>query len=79
MLGDIFKRLNIPEDKVADLIAAVKTNPMQALSMIHELGVDQNEMHKIMNELMENPEALNEVMNEAGISMDDVNNAKNNL
>ena len=78
-LQEIFQSLNITSEQAQKLITAVKENPLSAMGLIQEMGIDPTAIQTIAMELMSNPDAMKEVMAEMGVSDQDVEKAKEQL
>ena len=57
-LKKLFDSLNIPDEKVAQLIEAVKVNPMSALGLVGELNIPPQVLQQMMAIAMTNPAEL---------------------
>ena len=72
-LKNLFDSLNIPEEKIKELINTVTTNPMMAMPLLSELNIPAETMQKMMAIVMANPSELIALAKEFGVSEETVN------
>lgn len=75
-LGELFKELEISEDKLKEMIIAISENPMAGLNYLQELELTPEFMQKVMGLVMTNPDAISEFGEELGLSPDIVEKSK---
>ena len=75
-LFEMLKELDIPEDKLQEIAAAAKENPMAAMGAIQEYFTPEM-IQKFMAFSMSNPDALGDLASQAGISEEKLQEAKN--
>ena len=78
-LKNLFDSLNIPEEKVQELIKVVTTNPMMALPLLGELNIPAETLQKMMAIAMTNPSELMALAKEFGVSEDTVRDVKSKV
>ena len=78
-LKKLFDSLNIPDEKVAQLIEAVKVNPMSALGLVGELNIPPQVLQQMMAIAMTNPAELMNLAKDYGVSEDMVNDVKSKV
>ena len=67
-LQELLKSINVPEEKLQKLVAALNIDPMAAFSIVPQLGISPEILQKIMAIVMANPNAIREIAQEFGIS-----------
>ncbi len=78
---EMLQNLNItPEqiEKLQAVIADAKGNPMAAMAAVQEI-LPADVLQQLMMTLMQNPDALNDLVASAGVSQDQMDELKENL
>jgi hypothetical protein len=79
VLGDIFKEANVTTEQIKDIVEKLKSNPLEALAAVQALNLSDEVNGKIMGTVMSNPDAINELAKEVGISDEDLENIKKQM
>lgn len=76
MLIEMLKGMNIPKEEMEEIIALAQKSPMLAIGKIQKYLTP--EMMQSMVQMMQaNPEAMNQAMEQAGVSDDDAEEIRN--
>jgi hypothetical protein len=79
VLGDIFKEANVSDDKIKEIVEKLRENPLDALAAVQALNLDQEVIGKIMGTVMSNPNAIDELAKEMGVSQEDIDKIKDQI
>jgi hypothetical protein len=71
-LGEIFQSAGVSRDKLVEIVALLKENPMAAMSAVQQLQLSEDVMQKVMGVVMMNPAAIEELAQELGLSEEDL-------
>ncbi|MGL4855023.1 MAG: DUF2999 family protein [Lentisphaeria bacterium] len=76
MLSQLLSGMNIPEAEAAKLAKLARENPMAAVAQLQNY-LSPEMIESMMQMMMANPELMQQVMSQAGISDDQVDALKN--
>jgi hypothetical protein len=79
MLGDIFEQAGIEREKLLEIVKLLKENPMAAMAAVQGLNLSEEIMQKVMGTVMMNPNAIEELAKELGLSDEDLKNIKDRV
>ncbi len=79
VLGDIFKKQNIDESKLIEIVEQLKLNPMMAMGLLQSLNLPPEAMQELMGVVMTNPTAIDDFAQELGVSQADIEELKSKL
>lgn len=74
-ITEMLKTLNIDQDELKKLADSAKNNPMEAMANIQKL-IPADMLQQMLAAMMQNPQAMSEAMENAGISEEQVADAK---
>ncbi len=72
---EMLKNMNIPADKLEEIMANAKDNPMAAMAAIQEY-LSPEMIQQLMMMFMQNPDAFSEMAESAGVSSDQIDQIK---
>ncbi|WP_163930429.1 DUF2999 family protein [Paraferrimonas sp. SM1919] len=76
---EILKKHNISDDKIKELFDTLTSNPMAAMGIISQLGIEPAGLQQLMGLVMQNPSLLKEAVEELGLDFAKVEAAKQQL
>lgn len=71
-LGDVFTTAGVAQQQLIEIVALLKDNPMAAMAAVQKLELDQTVMQQVMGVVMANPNAIEELAKELGLSDQDI-------
>lgn len=75
----MLKEENISEEKINDLFEALTDNPLMAMGVIQQLGIQPEKLQAIMGVVMTQPSLIQEAVEELGLDFSKVEAAKSKL
>ena len=79
VLGQIFLEAGVEKAKLFNVVDLLRVNPMAAMVAVQELKLSDEVMHKIMATVMMNPNAIEDLAKELGLSQEDISVIKNQI
>ncbi|MBW8183324.1 DUF2999 family protein [Shewanella nanhaiensis] len=75
----ILKEHNVTDAQINELFQAMTDNPMMAMGMIGQLGIQPEQLQQLMALVMQNPALIKEAVDELGLDFSKVEAAKAQL
>ncbi|MFB9136284.1 DUF2999 family protein [Vibrio olivae] len=75
----MLKENNISDQQIHDIFQALTQNPLAAMATISQLGLPQEDLQKLMGQVMQNPALIKEAVDELGLDFSKVEEAKQKL
>ncbi len=75
----MLKENNISDQQINDIFQALTQNPLAAMATISQLGLPQEDLQKLMGQVMQNPALIKEAVDELGLDFSKVEEAKQKL
>lgn len=75
----ILKEHNVSDVQINELFQAMTDNPMMAMGMIGQLGIQPEKLQQLMALVMQNPALIKEAVDELGLDFSKVEAAKAQL
>ncbi|ACA84854.1 DUF2999 family protein [Shewanella woodyi] len=75
----ILKEHNVSDAQINQLFQAMTDNPMMAMGMIGQLGIQPEKLQQLMALVMQNPALIKEAVDELGLDFSKVEAAKAQL
>lgn len=75
----ILKEHNVSDAQINELFQAMTDNPMMAMGMIGQLGIQPEKLQQLMALVMQNPALIKEAVDELGLDFSKVEAAKAQL
>lgn len=69
-IAELIKQLNIPPEKMQQLVSQLQANPMAALSIVKDLSIPPEVMQKIVAIMVSNPSAIIDFAKNSGFGDD---------
>lgn len=78
-LADIFKKENISDETLRDIVATLKANPLESFAKIGELNLSDESIEQLLTLVMGDPQAIDRLALELGFSDEDVETIKKKM
>lgn len=78
-LGEIFKREGVSNETLIEIVRTLQEDQMQAMTMVAELNLPNEANTEIMQAVMSDPNAIDELAKEIGISEEEIDSIKDKL
>lgn len=78
-LGDIFKKEGVSEAQLSEIVGALKVDPMAAMAQVKALNLSEEANGKIIAVVMTQPDAIDELATELGLSQEDIDIVKKTM
>lgn len=75
----LLKENNVSNDKIQELFQALTQNPLAAMAIVGQLGLPQEQLQLMMGQVMQNPTLIKEAVEELGLDLSKVEEAKAKL
>ncbi|WP_456294644.1 DUF2999 domain-containing protein [Vibrio sp. AK197] len=75
----MLKENNISDQQIHEIFQALTQNPLAAMATISQLGLPQEDLQKLMGQVMQNPALIKEAVDELGLDFSKVEEAKQKL
>ncbi|WP_413701141.1 DUF2999 family protein [Psychromonas sp. KJ10-10] len=67
---------NVSDEKIVEVFQALTQNPLEAMSIISTLGIEQSKLQALMMMVMTNPDLIKQAVDELGLDFSKVEEAK---
>lgn len=68
----MLKENNISDAQINELFVALTSNPLAAMATISQLGLPQEQLQQLMDQVMQNPTLIKEAVTELGLDFSKV-------
>ncbi|MHA2939621.1 DUF2999 family protein [Vibrio sp. RC27] len=75
----MLKENSIGDEQINEIFQALTENPLAAMATISQLGLPQEELKLLMGQVMQNPALIKEAVQELGLDVAKVDEAKARL
>ncbi|WP_353499092.1 DUF2999 family protein [Vibrio sp. CB1-14] len=75
----LLKENNISDAQINEIFETLTQNPLAAMATISQLGLPQDKLQLLMNQVMQNPALIKEAAEELGLDFAKVEAAKEQL
>ncbi len=72
----LLKDASIGEEKTKEVFQALVENPLMAMTIIGQLGIEPDKLQAVMMQVMTNPELIKQAVDELGFDFSAVEQAK---
>jgi hypothetical protein len=79
VLGQIFTDAGVEKEQLSHVVKLLRENPMAAMMAVQELKLGDDVMQKIMATVMMNPDSIEELAMELGLTQEDLDAIKNQI
>jgi len=78
-LREVIKELQIPDEKIHQIVETLNRNPMEVMTILQELNLPQEKMQQLFGAAMMDTGAIAELAKEYGIKEDVASSLKNKI